>query len=211
MAKRHPKENLTEQEQKFVDAYLVSFNAVDAAKQAGYSHPRNLGARVIKKDHIKIAIAQALLEAAKQDVPDIGDGPAVVRAQAWRVFFECMNTGKKLYGADGRRQARDKETGQLLRKADCGNAIKALDLIARMTPHALVSQKTSIEMTSNADFKERLFQARQQANLPDDESIDYRPAVARQVLDVQDAEVEDESAELIELKRWASKAAEGNS
>ncbi len=55
---------LTKRQQLFRDYYLVSFNATDAARQAGYKHPNQQGPELLKQPHIAAAIEERLGEVA---------------------------------------------------------------------------------------------------------------------------------------------------
>lgn len=56
---------LTRRQQRFIEAYLISWNASDAARVAGYKTKANVaGPRLMAKDSIKVAIEKRLDEAA---------------------------------------------------------------------------------------------------------------------------------------------------
>lgn len=55
---------LTKRQQLFRDYYLASFNATDAARQAGYKHPNQQGPELLKQPHIAAAIDARLGEVA---------------------------------------------------------------------------------------------------------------------------------------------------
>lgn len=59
---------LSERERRFVEAYLETANATEAAEVAGYSHPKQLGSRLLGRPRVKEA-----LDARRQELlPVIG-------------------------------------------------------------------------------------------------------------------------------------------
>lgn len=55
---------LTKRQQLFRDYYLISFNATDAARRAGYKHPNQQGPELLKQPHIAAAIQGKMNEVA---------------------------------------------------------------------------------------------------------------------------------------------------
>jgi len=51
---------LTNRQQLFIEYYLQSWNACDAARKAGFRHADNLGARLVKNPDIKTAIDERM-------------------------------------------------------------------------------------------------------------------------------------------------------
>ena len=65
---------LTERQQRFVDFYVQTGNAAEAARRAGYSESRDshsrFGSQVLKKPEIKAAIEARLAELASERIAD---------------------------------------------------------------------------------------------------------------------------------------------
>lgn len=55
-------EGLTPKQRAFLERYLVSWNASDAAREAGYSQPKQQGSRLLTKVDIQAAIRERLNE-----------------------------------------------------------------------------------------------------------------------------------------------------
>jgi phage terminase small subunit len=55
---------LSYKQRRFIEAYVTSWNATEAARQAGYKHPNVQGPRMLVRVSIKAAIEQKLKEAA---------------------------------------------------------------------------------------------------------------------------------------------------
>ena len=53
-------------QQRFVDYYLVSLDATDAARQAGYKHPTVQGSRLLTNVNVRKAVDAAQLEQSKR-------------------------------------------------------------------------------------------------------------------------------------------------
>jgi len=63
-----PKGELNERRKKFIAAYLITLNASEAARQAGYRGRANtIGQRLLTNDDIRAAISKALNERAEAD------------------------------------------------------------------------------------------------------------------------------------------------
>ena len=57
---------MTTRQQRFVELYLVSLNATDAARQAGYAHPGVEGFRLLKHAKIRKVVDEAQAEQSKR-------------------------------------------------------------------------------------------------------------------------------------------------
>ena len=94
--KRAPRPKLSEKHKRFVDEYLVSFNATDAAKRAGYSEKTaySQGQRLLK--HVEVS--KALADSAKKRA-------AKMEITAERVLLELARIAffdpRKLFDAKG--------------------------------------------------------------------------------------------------------------
>lgn len=64
MRERRIAGKLTGRQRVFVEAYLTTWNAVEAARQAQYKHPEKVCYRLMKYPHIAEAIAERLSEKA---------------------------------------------------------------------------------------------------------------------------------------------------
>jgi hypothetical protein len=72
MAKAADKE-MTEQQERFVDAFLRTGNGTAAASYAGYLHPERNANRLMAKPHIKKVITEAMAARALQLAPQMID------------------------------------------------------------------------------------------------------------------------------------------
>lgn len=61
-----PGSSLSAKQRAFVDAYLLTKNATEAARQAGYAHPNSQGPRLLLNVRVKAAIATALDQATER-------------------------------------------------------------------------------------------------------------------------------------------------
>lgn len=101
MAKR----GLTNKQKRFIEAYLVSFNASDAALKAGYSKKTApfIGAENLKKPQIADAIAKAQRKTSEkmmitkedilnglQEIAESKDNPAAARTSAWTTMAKML-------------------------------------------------------------------------------------------------------------------------
>ena len=57
---------MTTRQQRFIELYLVSLNATDAARQAGYTHPDVQGSRLLANVKIRKVVDAAQLEQSKR-------------------------------------------------------------------------------------------------------------------------------------------------
>jgi len=57
-------ESVKYRRQRFIEAYLQSWNATDAARQVGYSHPEVQGSRLLDNDKVQAEIKRRLEEVA---------------------------------------------------------------------------------------------------------------------------------------------------
>ena len=63
-------ESRTHKRQAFLETYLKSWNATQAAKEAGYAHPRQAGSRMLSNVDIQAAI-QARLDELKMSADEV--------------------------------------------------------------------------------------------------------------------------------------------
>lgn len=64
--KRGTRPTLTERQRRFVAEYLASGNATDAARKAGYKHPNEDSARLVKHGAVSAAIKAGQVEAERK-------------------------------------------------------------------------------------------------------------------------------------------------
>lgn len=88
MAKRTGK--LSYRQRAFLEAYLATWNATEAARRTGYAHPDVQGPRMLVNDGIRAAIDAALAERcmSAQEVLDRLSNQARVNAAQFFIFSE---------------------------------------------------------------------------------------------------------------------------
>ena len=93
------KQALTEKQKKFIDFYIQTGNASEAARQAGYAEKTApfIGAENLQKPHIKEAVAARLKELDDERAADTKEIlqylTAVMRGEADGVEFATVGTG----------------------------------------------------------------------------------------------------------------------
>lgn len=103
---------LTPKQQRFVEEYLIDFNATGAAARAGYKDP-SIGRQLITKNNVAAAInagKKELTKRAELTQDEVLRDLALVKADAMQVVF-------------------DKDGNRVM--ADRGAALKALELQGR--------------------------------------------------------------------------------
>jgi len=145
---------LTEKQKRFVDYYIETGNATEAARKAGYSEKtaRSVGAENLTKPDIRKAIDEALQQLQSERIADAKEVMEYLTAVMRREYKECVvvTTSEEVstYVPDEtgkmRKQTVRKETPQVVEiPARLADANKAAELIGKR--YGLFTDKIDIE------------------------------------------------------------------
>ncbi len=116
------KRRLTERQQAFVDYYVETMNAAEAARRAGYSakNARQTGSDLLKKDYIQEAIKERLDEIASKRIADSTEVMEFITS-----VLRGENESEVLAGDGCGGSVRMKK------KPDCKERLKAAELLGK--------------------------------------------------------------------------------
>jgi phage terminase small subunit len=123
---------LTTKQQEFIAAYLgeAHGNATEAARMAGYTHPKQQGSRLLSNVDIASRIGQHI-EKKFATADDVLRELADVAFADWRDFVEVL--------------AYDREGRPIKVKMDLTNKVKALELLGKH--HQLFADRIDLNVT----------------------------------------------------------------
>lgn len=129
---------LTTRQELFIAAYLgeAKGNATEAARIAGYKHPRQQGSRLLANADIAARVAETV-EAAGVTAEAILAELADVGFADWREFVEIL--------------ARDKSGRPVKTRMDLANKVKALELLGKH--HQLFTDKQQIDVNIREHYR----------------------------------------------------------
>lgn len=134
---------LTEKQRRFVEEYLIDFNASAAVKRAGYN-PKDLnsaaamGSRLIRHP----AVQPVLLEMANLSAEQLGISRAYILARLRHVAEKAIEGNPKFVGKDGALAVVD---GEVVYEMDSGGANKALELLARLRGDMIERKEVNVK------------------------------------------------------------------
>lgn len=114
------------QQQKFVDAYVVTMSATEAARIANYAHPAQQGSRLLKHPGVKNAIKEAVAEASAT----LGVDSQWVIKKLVDTINICENTVTPVTSSKTGKPIKDGE-GNPVFKRDNANLLRALELLGK--------------------------------------------------------------------------------
>lgn len=114
------------QQQKFVDAYVLTMSAVEAATMAQYAHPRQQGSRLLKHPAVKKAIKDAVADASAT----IGVDSQWVIKKLVDTINVCENTVTPVTSSQTGKPIKDGD-GNPVFKRDNANLLRAVELLGK--------------------------------------------------------------------------------
>ena len=139
--------DLNIQQQKFVDCYVLTMNAKEAATMAGYAHPGQQGSRLLKHPGVKKAVQQAVADASAT----IGVDREWIVSKIVNAITVAEQAITPALGKSGK-PIKDAE-GNFIMRRDNATIMRGLELLAKI--HGLFVEKVELQQTS-ADFNDRL-------------------------------------------------------
>ena len=133
---------LTERQKRFVDYYIQTGNAAEAARKAGYSakNPRNVASEILAKPYIQAAIQTRLAELDSERTADTKEIleylTAVMRGDAEEEVVVNVGTGK------GYSQAQ-----KIKAQVSAKERIKAAELLAKV--HGMFVTRQEVELNGS--------------------------------------------------------------
>lgn len=133
---------LTERQQRFVDFYIQTGNAAEAARRAGYAGASNtrLGSKVLKKPEIRAAIDARLAELASERIADTREIleylTAVMRGEFSDEVAMNIGMGKGVTRAE-----------KIALKVSAKDRLRAAELLAKI--HGMFISRQELEISGN--------------------------------------------------------------
>lgn len=120
----------------FIDRYLATSNATQAAREAGYGHPGSMGARLLQSRSVQEEIARRSKEIRKVNVADIRERREILTMMARPVL----------------KMVKDPATGEFVEEYVWSKqALGAIDLLNKMDGVYILNVNVSGQLTSSPE------------------------------------------------------------